>query len=137
MTSKVARALGVFTMGAAAIGTTIAFAGTASAATTDYKPVAGHVTVVKAGQSGPDVTLHAVYKRGQATPLHVSNWQTTVNDGYHWNANVTVDSGRSGAYTKCSDGSVRYGPAVGAGNWYWGGNCDGAGSITEFGNYDQ
>ncbi|MDF3289755.1 hypothetical protein [Streptomyces silvisoli] len=137
--------IGAAAVAAAALVGTIAM-GTAAAVpghhqATDpnptYKPVAGRVTVVEPGQPQPHVTLHPVYKRGAAVPMHVAHWKTTYDDGVSWNADVFVDYGQSGAYTKCSDGSVHYGPAVGQGYWAWGGNCNGYGTITEFGNYDQ
>ncbi|MFB4309539.1 hypothetical protein [Actinomadura sp. GTD37] len=52
-----------------------------------------------------------------------------------WGANVRIDSGQYGAYTTCSDGSTRYGPKQGPGYWKFGGNCEGAGHLTDFGVY--
>ena len=52
-----------------------------------------------------------------------------------WGANVRIHSGQYGAYTTCSDGSTRYGPKQGPGYWRFGGNCEGAGHLTDFGAY--
>ena len=118
--------IGVVVAGAAAVVGSLALAGTASAATSSA------ATAAPAGHE------HIVYPRpGGIQPDHVSSWVTTYQDSNRWEADVRVDSGRSGAVTWCSDGSVRYGPAQGPGYWIFGGNCSGAGTLTGFGWYDQ
>ena len=113
--------IGAVVAGAAAVVGTVALAGTASAAT-----------------AAPAVHEHVVFPSpGGVQPDHVSSWVTTYQDSNRWAANVRVDSGRSGAVTWCSDGSVRYGPAQGPGYWAFGGNCSGAGTLTAFGWYNQ
>jgi hypothetical protein len=113
--------IGVVVAGAAAVVGSVALAGTASAAT-----------------AAPTVHEHIVFPSpGGVQPDHVSSFVTTYHDSNRWTANVRVDSGRSGAVTRCSDGSVRYGPAQGPGYWIFGGNCSGAGTLTAFGWYNQ
>jgi hypothetical protein len=93
--------------------------------------------VASAAEAPKGATIHWVSDGpGEATSNHVSSWQTTHVDGDDWSANVRVDYGRSGAITRCSDGSVKYGPSQGPGYWIFAGNCYGNGSLTGYGYYN-
>ncbi|MDH6124934.1 hypothetical protein [Kitasatospora sp. GP82] len=111
---------------ATAVGT-VALGGAAQAATPG------------SAQSG--VTEHVVWQAGHAggvSPMHVPahGFNTYSYDGTSWRATVTVDYGRTGAWTHCSDGTDIHGPLQGPGFWDFGGSCSGHGTITQYGWYD-
>ncbi|MCX5265870.1 hypothetical protein [Streptomyces sp. NBC_00199] len=66
---------------------------------------------------------------------HVNYCNNFVNYGTRWAANCNVDSGRSGAWTQCSDFTEIRGPLVGRGYWQFGGNCSGHGTVRDWGVY--
>lgn len=113
--------------GAAVLAGTVAFGGTAQAATPS--------------PTGTKVTEHVVWEApvpGKLTPMHVPNhgFNTYYFNGVSWRATVTVDYGRTGAWTHCSDGTDIHGPLQGPGFWDFGGSCSGHGTITQYGWYD-
>ncbi|AEW92430.1 MULTISPECIES: hypothetical protein [Streptomycetaceae] len=111
--------------GVVALGGPTVAAAPASAADHHPKPAPkGPVTAVHGGR-----LLH---------PLHVSGCDSfrRSGDGVRWTANCRVDSGRSGSWTHCSDGTDIYGPLVGPGYWIFGGDCSGHGVETNWGVYD-
>jgi hypothetical protein len=120
--------IGAVAMGAAAMATLAV--GTASAATSE--PAAGQPVTVQLGQSQPDVTLHPA----DVVAIHGEDFTLISDNGVSWTADVTIDKGRTGSYTKCSDGTVIYGPAIKPGNWQFGGTCDEHGTLAGFGTYD-
>ncbi|MQY06496.1 hypothetical protein [Actinomadura macrotermitis] len=97
------------------------------------QPVPGGVKVTKAKASLPGMKSlkHAAGRRAR----HVASVDSVRYDSVSWTANVRIDRGSNGAWTKCSDGSLHYGPRVGPGYWRFGGNCSGYGNLVDFGTY--
>jgi hypothetical protein len=116
----------------AALGTH-APASAAAVAPPGPAPTVGAAVTTQAAQSLPHTSLMG--RAAQRIALDGwsadSVWRNTIA----WGANVRIYSGRYGAFTRCSDGSVRYGPRQGPGYWKFGGNCLGAGRLTGFGVY--
>lgn len=54
-----------------------------------------------------------------------------------WVDRCTVTSGRSGAWTKCADGTQIFGPRQPKGRYLFGGNCGSHGNIVSHGTHDQ
>ncbi|WP_149263036.1 hypothetical protein [Actinomadura sp. K4S16] len=108
---------------------------TAAAAPPKPKPVAtkGAAVTTKVAQSLPHTSLMG----RPAKRIALDGWSadSVWHNSIAWGANVRIYSGRYGAYTRCTDGSVRYGPLQGPGYWKFGGNCLGAGNLTGFGVY--
>jgi hypothetical protein len=102
------KAISLF-FGAATIAGTVAMGGAAEAATS-HSTAAG-------------VTHHVVWQSGKVSPMHVPNhgFNTYSFNGVSWRATVTVDYGRTGAWTHCSDGTDIHGPLQGPGFWDFGG----------------
>ncbi|RSN41921.1 hypothetical protein DMC64_27875 [Amycolatopsis sp. WAC 04197] len=97
----------------------------------------GGVLLAGAGSASADTKgKHHSAIGGEVGTSHVARWTTTYYDGVAWNATVFVDYGRSGAWTKCSDGHETHGPLVGPGTWLWGGDCYNHGRIVNYGWYD-
>ncbi|WP_141578634.1 hypothetical protein [Actinomadura sp. WMMA1423] len=96
-------------------------------------PTKGAAVTTKAAKSLPHTSL----MKRTATRIALDGWSAdhVWHNTVYWTANVRIYSGRYGAYTRCSDGSTRYGPLQGPGYWKFGGNCLGAGSLTGFGVY--
>jgi len=111
-------------LGAASIAGTVALGGAAEASTLN--------------STTADRTHHVVWQADEVGPMHVPNhgFNTYSWDGVSWRATVTVDYGRSGAWTVCSDGTEIHGPLQGPGFWDFGGSCSGHGTITRYGWYD-
>ncbi|MFD7051752.1 hypothetical protein ACFWBS_20255 [Streptomyces mirabilis] len=117
------KAISLF-FGAATIAGTVAMGGAAEAATPN--------------SAAADVMHHVVWQSGKVSPMHVPNhgFNTYSFNGVSWRATVTVDYGRTGAWTHCSDGTDIHGPLQGPGFWDFGGSCSGHGTITQYGWYD-
>ncbi|WP_432096982.1 hypothetical protein [Streptomyces sp. bgisy100] len=73
---------------------------------------------------------------GSFAPARVSYCRDFVNSGKRWKANCRVSSGRSGAYTLCTDGTSIRGPLVGVGYWKFGGDCSGHGKVKRWAVYN-
>ncbi|MEU8701751.1 hypothetical protein AB0C61_29660 [Streptomyces sp. NPDC048680] len=118
-------------LGIAALVGGIALGGAAEAS-----PAGPATSSTASGQAQP--TEHVVWQAGGMSPMHVPahGFNTYKKTSTAWRASVTVDYGRSGAWTYCSDGTDIHGPLVGPGFWDFGGSCSGHGTIAKYGWYD-
>jgi hypothetical protein len=130
---KIAVTKSIGLLGIATLAGSIALGGAAEASTP--KPATSS-TAYKTGQAQP--TEHVVWQAGGVSAMHVPayGFNTYYKTSTSWRATVTVDYGRSGAWTYCSDGTDIHGPLVGPGFWDFGGSCSGHGTIAKYGWYD-
>lgn len=135
ITAKTAgRVLAATTAGLLAVG---AAAGTHASAADGPEPAApqGATKVLKDHQTLPGMKSLEGRAAGKRVVLEGYTYDGVWSNDMAWGAGVRISSGRYGAYTTCSDGSTRYGPKQGPGYWAFGGNCEGAGHLTDFGVY--
>ncbi|MFI0367441.1 hypothetical protein ACH35V_06150 [Actinomadura sp. 1N219] len=124
-------AAGLLAMGAAS--------GADATATAKPEPAAtqGTTKVLKDGQTLPGMKSLKGQSASKRIVLKDYTWDSVQHDNMSWSGNLRIHSGQYGAYTTCSDGSTRYGPKQDPGYWRFGGNCEGAGHLTEFGAYGE
>ncbi|TDD34160.1 hypothetical protein E1287_17600 [Actinomadura sp. KC06] len=125
--------------GLLALGAMGAAAGADATATAKPEPAAtqGTTKVLKDRQTLPGMKSLKGQSASKRIVLKGYTYDSVWHDNMSWSANVRIHSGQYGAYTKCSDGSTRYGPKQGPGYWRFGGNCEGAGHLTGFGVYGE
>jgi hypothetical protein len=132
-TAKVADSLLAATAaGLLAMGAT---AGVHASATAKPEPAGtqGTTAVLKDRQTLPG--MKSLKDQAASKRIALKGWtaDSVWSDTMAWGANVRIHSGQYGALTKCSDGSTRRGPLQGPGYWKFGGNCQGAGHLIDYG----